>query len=177
VVRCFAAVASRRLPGDDVRPDDCRFSCLFGIILIVSVLSMSAQRAGACPFTLDTTLITVKDQPLVVELAVTPQARACGLSNRSVLENDHGMLFVYSGSGMRTYWMKDTRIALSIAFLDDGGKIINIESMIPNQTEIKYRSLLPARYVLEVNQGWFRRHGIKTGDRVVISAPAGADGH
>jgi uncharacterized protein len=151
-------------------PVDHKFSSLFGtLLLVVSVLSVLTPWAGACPFKLDTTPITVKDQRLVVELAVTPQTRACGLSNRSFLEKDHGMLFIYQRSGMRTFWMKDTRIPLSIAFLDDDGKIINIEVMIPNQTKIRYRSLHPARYVLEVNQGWFRRHGIKVGDRVVVN--------
>jgi hypothetical protein len=137
-------------------------------ILILTVFSLPMPRGEACPFTLATTVITVKGYRLVVELAVTPQTRACGLSRRAVLEKDHGMLFVYPGAGMRTYWMKDTWIPLSIAFLDEAGKIINIETMTPDQTEIKYRSRLPAVYVLEVNQGWFRRHDINAGDRVRI---------
>ena len=76
------------------------------------------------------------------------------------------MLFVYPRSDLRTFWMKDTWIPLSIAFLDDSGKMINIEIMSPGQTEKRYRSRVPASYALEVNQGWFRLHGIKVGDRV-----------
>lgn len=87
------------------------------------------------------------------------------------------MLFVYQRSGMLIYWMKDTLIPLSIAFLDDGGRIINMESMAPNQTEIKYRSVKPAMYALEVNEGWFRQHGIKAEDRVVMDLTAPANGH
>jgi hypothetical protein len=64
--------------------------------------------------------------------------------------------------------MKDTQIPLSIAFLDAGGRIINIETMAPFQTMIKYRSNGPARYALEVNQGWFRANRIGVGDRVMI---------
>ena len=67
--------------------------------------------------------------------------------------------------------MKDTRIPLSIAFLDDSGNIINIEIMSPNQTGKKYYSSKPALYALEVNQGWFRSHGIKTGDQVEMKHP------
>lgn len=66
--------------------------------------------------------------------------------------------------------MKDTWIPLSIAFLDESGTIINIEFMSPNQAEKKYHSGKPALYALEVNQGWFRLHGIKAGDRVKMKA-------
>lgn len=62
--------------------------------------------------------------------------------------------------------MKDTLIPLSIAFLDEDGVIINIEIMSPDQTDERYGSRKPAVYALEVNQGWFREHGIKAGDRV-----------
>jgi uncharacterized membrane protein (UPF0127 family) len=140
----------------------------FVFFLLVFMFSMPTLRGDACPFHLSTSVITVKGYRLVVELAVTPQARVCGLSRRTELDKDHGMLFVYPGAGMRTYWMKDTWIPLSIAFVDEKGKIINIETMAPDQTEIKYRSRLPAVYVLEVNQGWFRQHDIKAGDPVGI---------
>lgn len=62
--------------------------------------------------------------------------------------------------------MKDTWIPLSIAFLDDSGTIINIEDMSPDQTQNRYRSNRPALFALEVNQGWYRLHGIKAGDKV-----------
>lgn len=141
---------------------------LFVFFLAGFFFSMPVPRGDACPFTLPTSVITVKGYRLVVELAVTPRSRACGLSRRTGLDKDHGMLFVYPGAGMRTYWMKDTWIPLSIAFLDEAGKIINMETMAPDQTEIKYRSRRPAVYVLEVNRGWFRRHQINVGDRVGI---------
>lgn len=135
----------------------------FTTLLLLSALT---QKIGACPFELPETTVSINAHRLVVELAETTQARACGLSNRTVLDKDHGMLFVYPRSELITFWMKDTRIPLSIAFLDDSGKIINIEIMAPDQTETRYHSRLPALYALEVNQGWFRMHGIKAGDRV-----------
>jgi uncharacterized protein len=149
---------------------------LLFFFLVVTVFSFPTPRGEACPFPLATTVITVKGYRLVVELAVTPQTRVCGLSRRAVLDKDHGMLFVYPDAGMRTYWMKDTWIPLSIAFLDDVGKIINIETMAPDQTEIKYRSRRPAVYVLEVNQGWFHRHHINAGDRVGVDRRTNAGG-
>ena len=143
------------------------------IVLALSILTVRGLtargltvRADACPLELPTTTVSINGHQLIVEWAASPQSRACGLSHRSVLDEDHGMLFVYPNPEMRTYWMKDTWIPLSIAFLDESGKILNIEIMSPNQTEKRYRSRLPAEYALEVNQGWFRLHGVKVGDKV-----------
>ena len=140
------------------------FPGMFFMTLLISAIL--AGKINACPLELPTTSVSINLHVLVVELAATPQSRACGLSNRTALNENHGMLFVYPGSGLRTFWMKDTWIPLSIAFLDDSGKIINIEIMSPDQTEERYHSSMPATYALEVNQGWFRLHGIKAGDRV-----------
>lgn len=70
---------------------------------------------------------------------------------------------------MRTFWMKDTWVPLSIAFLDEDGNIINIEIMSPDQTHERYHSRKPATYALEVNWGWFDKHGIEPGDRVEMT--------
>lgn len=132
--------------------------------------------ATACPFQLPTTTISVNGNPLVVELAVTPRARNCGLSHRALLGTDRGMLFVYPNSRPLSFWMKETHIPLSIAFLDGSGIVINIENMVPDQINARYRSRLPAVFALEVNRGWFHLHGVKPGDRVEIKLPASADG-
>lgn len=140
------------------------------LLIIVFTLSFLTAGADACPLELPTASVSVNGNRLVVELASTPQSRACGLSKRSFLKEDNGMLFVYENADMRTFWMKDTRIPLSIAFLDELGTIINIEIMSPDQTETRYHSRLPAVYALEVNQGWFRAHGIEAGDRVEMKS-------
>ena len=88
------------------------------------------------------------------------------------LFDDHGMLFIYPTPGPRTFWMKDTFIPLSIAFLDDNGRIISIQRMAPMQTDERYRSLQPVRYALEVNRGWFADHGIGIGNIVEMKLPA-----
>ncbi len=71
--------------------------------------------------------------------------------------------------------MKNTFIPLSIAFLDDSGRIISIQSMTPIQTDEHYRSPQPVRYALEVNQGWFDTRGIQVGDVVEMKLPVVID--
>lgn len=137
---------------------------MFLITILMS--SILVGTVGACPLELPTASVSINGHRLVVEIAATPRSRACGLSKRSVLNENHGMLFVYPRPEPRTFWMRDTWIPLSIAFLDDAGNIINIEIMSPDQTTNRYRSRRPALFALEVNQGWFRSHGIEAGDKV-----------
>jgi uncharacterized membrane protein (UPF0127 family) len=126
-----------------------------GAVLPVSfILVILSLKAMACPFELPTTTISINGHTLNVELATIPSARHCGLSNRKGLPKNQGMLFVYPSARPLTFWMKDTHIPLSIAFLEDSGEIINIQNMFPNQTDERYTSSRPAKYVLEVNQGW-----------------------
>jgi len=131
----------------------------------------NTAKTLACPFDLPVATISIKGHPLAVELATTPKARVCGLSNRGKLPENHGMLFIYPTLGPRTFWMKDTHIPLSIAFFDDSGLILSIQHMTPVQTNEHYRSLQPVRYALEVNQGWFAEHGIGAGDIVEMKLP------
>ena len=115
--------------------------------------------------------ISINGHMLTVELAATPAARSCGLSRREDLPQNQGMLFIFPESRPQTFWMKDTQIPLSIAFLDDSGKIINIQDMAPMQTDVLYPSSGPAKYALEVNQGWFKRHEIEVGNSVAMELP------
>jgi len=75
------------------------------------------------------------------------------------------MLFVFERSEPLAFWMKNTYIPLSIAFIDERGRIVNIEDMAP-QTEVTHWSTAPARYALEMRKAWFAERGIKPGDRV-----------
>ena len=81
------------------------------------------------------------------------------------------MLFVFPELRSHTFWMKDTSIPLSIAYLDESGQIFSIQDMLPLDTDKHYPSGQPASYALEVNQGWFGRHGIEVGDVVKINLP------
>ena len=142
------------------------FFVLGGVFIFFSAFS-----AGACPEDLPTISIVVKGHRLLVEVAATPSARRCGLSHRESLPAGQGMLFVYPTSRPLIFWMKDTKIPLSIAFLDEKGKILGIKKMTPFDVSKRYPSSSPARYALEVNQGWFEGHGIDVGTAVVLEIP------
>lgn len=114
---------------------------------------------------LPTTTLTVAGHPVTVEIATTTAQKSKGLMMRDSLGQDDGMLFVYPDDRIREFWMKDTRIPLSIAYLDRKGKIVKIADMHPFD-ESRTSSVYPARYALEVNVGWFAAHGIQKGAMV-----------
>lgn len=102
----------------------------------------------------------------MVETALTPEARQKGLQFRKFLPENQGMLFIYEFPQILTFWMKDTFIPLDIAFVSDGGLILNIVLMNPDDGGKYYQSEGPARYAIEANRGWFKNHGVKAGSRV-----------
>ena len=125
----------------------------------------------SCPYKLPTIQTNLKGHELTIELATTPETRSCGLSLRESLPTNRGMLFVYAEPEILTFWMKDTRIPLSIAFIDADGRIVSIQKMTPFLTSKHHESPVPALYALEVNQGWFEENGIGVGDVVEFSLP------
>ena len=105
------------------------------------------------------------DITLAVEIADTPEERARGLMFRERLEADAGMLFVWPNDTGSGFWMKDTQIPLSVAFIDASGKVVDIQDMQPLD-ETLHHSPAAYRYAVEANQGWFAAHGIESGDSV-----------
>ena len=106
-----------------------------------------------------------------VELAKTPEQQRTGLMHRSSLASDRGMLFVFPAARFQHFWMKNTFIALDAGFFDEKFRLINVESMDPVKSEAEiptrnYSSQKPARYVLEVNRGWFQQHKVKPGAKL-----------
>ena len=99
------------------------------------------------------------------ELAATPEQREIGLMFRTAMAPNDGMLFVFERAGQQCFWMKNTLIPLSVAFLGDDGSVVNIEQMKP-QTLDGHCSTQPVRYVLEMNEGWFAKRGIKPGSKL-----------
>lgn len=99
------------------------------------------------------------------EVAADFATRARGLMHREALASNAGMLFVFETAGPQCMWMKNTRIPLSVAFLDAQGEIINIADMAPHSEEA-HCAARPALYALEVNRGWFAARGIKPGMRL-----------
>lgn len=112
--------------------------------------------------TTQTIPLTIGEHVLEVELASTGEERARGLMFRESLPVDQGMLFVYPNERILSFWMRNTSIPLSIAFLDADKRIINILDMQPFD-ETSHQSTSPAQYALEVNQGWFAERGIEAG--------------
>lgn len=109
--------------------------------------------------------INVAGIGLEVELATTFEEQSLGLMYRDKLEENGGMLFVYPRENFLSFWMKDTRIPLSIAFIKADGRIIQIESMKPYSLDT-HVSKEKAKYALEMNEGWFRIHNVREGDTV-----------
>tara|TARA_B100000686_G_C16531693_1_gene832651 strand:+ start:326 stop:805 length:480 start_codon:yes stop_codon:yes gene_type:complete len=108
-------------------------------------------------------VLEVKGQSLSVEVAADAQARTLGLMHREHMDENKGMIFIFNAPSIQKFWMRNTLIALSIAFLDDSGRILQIEDMKPKD-ERRTVSKDKVRYVLEMNQGWFERHGVTVGD-------------
>lgn len=99
------------------------------------------------------------------QVAQTPDQRMIGLMYRRQMPQYEGMLFVFDEPTQQCFWMKNTLIPLTAAFIADDGTIVNLADMKP-QTETPHCSTQPVRYVLEMNQGWFARRAIKAGSRL-----------
>lgn len=121
----------------------------------------SAQAAAQFPITTLTAGIHV----IKAEVVANEADRAQGLMFREKMGADEGMLFVFPAPAAVCMWMKNTLLPLSVAFIDENGKIINIEDMKPQSLE-SHCAHKPIRYALEMNQGWFKQKNIKPGSTI-----------
>lgn len=117
--------------------------------------------------------IQIKSQTLEVEWAETEVQLQRGLMFRQSLPEGKGMFFIFDQERILSFWMKNTLVRLSIAFIDAGFKIVDIQDMEPVKSVIQtsfpsYSSRHPAKYALEVPQGWFTKHKIGVGDKVLL---------
>lgn len=136
------------------------------------MIPLSLWLATACAHGKDAVVLTVGTAQVSVEIADEPSERSRGLMYRDTLGADDGMLFVYPDAAERSFWMHNTRIPLSIAYLDPEGRVVHLADMTP-LSDTSVPSGAPAMYALEVNAGWFARHGVHVGD-VVKGLPAPA---
>jgi uncharacterized membrane protein (UPF0127 family) len=104
-------------------------------------------------------------QKIVAEIAARPADRQQGLMFRQSMPTDYGMLFVFEQTALHCFWMKNTPLPLTIGFFDDKGTLINTVDMAPFD-ESSHCPTKPARYALEMNQGWFAKHRIKAGSKL-----------
>jgi uncharacterized membrane protein (UPF0127 family) len=142
-------------------------ACAGALALVAGHASLAAER----PVMIE---LQAGKHRITAEVAATEESRALGLMHRKKpLADSHGMLFVFPASGFHSMWMKNTYIALSVAFIDESGAILNIADMSPLTTE-PHTAAGFARYALEMNQGWFAERGVRAGARIegLSAAPA-----
>lgn len=113
----------------------------------------------------NTVELSVRGKAIQAELAQTEQARAKGLMHRKRLCENCGMLFIFPSADKWAFWSKNTPLALSVAFVDGRGRIMQIVDMEPNSTE-NHVTEYDVIYALEMSRGWFAINGIATGDNV-----------
>ncbi|MCP1728588.1 uncharacterized membrane protein (UPF0127 family) [Natronospira proteinivora] len=138
---------------------------LFGSLACAGQDNGSNGESGERDSGLERQLLRVGGQTIEVEIADNPRSRQLGLMFRDYLPADEGMLFVYPRPADLSFWMKNTRIPLDIAYIDEVGVIINIQAMEPMTTR-SYPAPGAVPYALEMNQGWFDAHDITAGDLV-----------
>jgi uncharacterized protein len=137
---------------------------IFANVLLSSTIAVVASAAPVV-VELPATTLSIGKHKVAAEMAMTPEQRTTGLMHRFSLKPDHGMIFVFERPEPQAFWMKDTFIPLSIAFIGADGRIVNILDMAPRD-ERSHWSSGPAQYALEMRKGWFADHGIGPGDLV-----------
>lgn len=137
--------------------------------LVVLALAAAAAAVPAAAQDAQTNLARVAlsagMHQIDTQVAQTPEQRATGLMYRRQMPQHEGMLFVFEQPSVQCFWMKNTLLPLTAAFVADDGTIVNLADMKPQTTD-SHCSDKPVRYVLEMNQGWFARKGIKPGFRL-----------
>ena len=130
-----------------------------GLALCVAAVAQSAQMS------LPRVRLNAGIHNIDAQLARTPDQRETGLMFRETMPANEGMLFAFEAPAEQCFWMKNTLIPLDAAFIGDDGSIVNIEHMKPLTVD-GHCSAKPVRYVLEMNDGWFAKRGIKPGSKL-----------
>lgn len=134
-------------------------------IAFAAALLAAAAFAQEAQTNLPRVKLTAGMHVIDAQVATTDDERMTGLMFRKEMPQQEGMLFVFEYPSQQCFWMKNTLLPLSVAFVADDGTIVNIDEMKP-QTLDSHCSLKPVRYVLEMNQGWFSKKGIKAGAKL-----------
>ena len=136
----------------------------FAMTFFYFTLAEAAEK----PVSFKVRTVHVGNKSLKAEIAETPEQLSQGLMHRKAMDENAGMLFVFPEERPLSFWMKNTFIPLSIGFFDKNKKLLEVLDMEPvtsvmQVTVPQYASKLPAKYALEVNRGWFKKHGLKSG--------------
>lgn len=138
--------------------------------IVLTTLACHAALAQGAPagqpqLDLPRTTLTAGMHRIDAQLASSPAQRQIGLMHRKDMPTHEGMLFSFEEPGVQCFWMKNTLIPLTIAFLDEEGSIVTLADMQPHD-ETSHCPIRPVRFALEMEQGWFKAKGIRTGDRI-----------
>lgn len=137
--------------------------CRLAILVVLAPAGASAQEMPQK--NLQRVKLTTGLYVIDAQVALTPEQRQIGLMQRKDMPQHEGMLFIFEQASQQCFWMKNTLLPLSAAFLADDGTIVNVADMKPETTE-PHCSSKPVRYVLEMNQGWFVKKGIRPGNKL-----------
>ena len=132
------------------------------IALFILALAGSVQAQETPQLDLPRVRLSAGIHLIDAQLAMTPEQRSKGLMFRREMPQNDGMLFVFEQASRQCFWMMNTLLPLTAAFVADDGTITNLADMKP-QTTSTHCSVKPVRFVLEMNQGWFAKRGIKAG--------------
>ena len=140
--------------------------CAFSFLAAAAVGSARAQEAPQ--LNLSRAKLSAGMHQIDAQLALQPEQRQIGLMFRTEMPQHEGMLFVFEQATRQCFWMKNTLLPLTAAFVADDGTIVNLADMKPQTTD-SHCSEKPVRYVLEMNVGWFAKKGIKAGSKLAGS--------
>jgi uncharacterized protein len=133
--------------------------------VLACALACSAAQAQTPQSQLPRTQIGAGMHVIDAQVAQTPEQRSIGLMWRKDMATHEGMLFVFEQPAVQCFWMKNTLLPLTAAFVADDGRIVNLADMQP-LNESSHCSKEPVRFVLEMHQGWFAKRGLKAGDKL-----------
>lgn len=141
---------------------------LLGLLTAVSVMAQNGPQPRLPVIELTAGMYVIQ-----AEVAQTLDEQSIGLMYRRTMGVNEGMLFIYDNPQIRCFWMRNTPLPLTIAFIADDGSIVNLKDMQP-ETEKSHCATKPVRYALEMNQGWFEKRGLKSGFKLRGIPPAPA---
>ena len=138
--------------------------------IVLTTLACHAALAQGAPagqpqLDLPRTTLSIGMHRIDTQLATQPEQRQIGLMHRTAMPQHEGMLFVFEQPAVQCFWMRNTLIPLTAAFVADDGSIVNLADMQPLD-ESSHCSAKPVRYVLEMNQGWFKQRNLKAGAKL-----------
>lgn len=145
------------------------------LILILNFLILNFTHAEDLRF--KKARIKIRNTSIKVEVAKSNAQLKHGLMHRTQMDKNSGMLFVYESELYLSFWMKNTYIPLSIAFINKDKVIVDIQDMLPAAGPVvdsqlrRYKSKRPSQYALEMNKGWFKTHKIAVGDKIKFLEP------